>query len=124
NSRIQDKGNELMILDLAKTDHRVFVGKIASCLKGDLALDPSQLPDHHNCRFGKWYFGEGMQMCGNLPSFKAVNDPHVRIHALAKEAVSAHNSGDKLKAERLYKEMENISDQIGSLLDGIKRECK
>ncbi|MFZ6007520.1 MAG: methyl-accepting chemotaxis protein [Nitrospirota bacterium] len=118
------KGSELMILDIAKTDHRVFVGKIASCLKGDTTLDPSQLPDHHNCRFGKWYFGEGMQMCGNLSSFKAVDEPHARIHAMAKEAVSACNAGDKLKAERLYKEIENISDQIGSLLDGIKRECK
>jgi methyl-accepting chemotaxis protein len=118
------KGSELMILDLAKTDHRVFVGKIGACLKGDASVDPSQLPDHHNCRFGKWYFGEGMQMCGNLPSFRAIDEPHARIHALAKEAVSACNSGDKIKAERLYKEMENISDQIGSLLDGIKRECR
>ena len=118
------KGSELMILDVAKSDHRVFVGKIASCLKGDTSLDPSQLPDHHNCRFGKWYFGEGMQMCGNLSSFKAVDEPHAKIHALAKEAVSACNAGDKLKAERIYKELENISDQIGSFLDGIKRECK
>ncbi|MDI6728800.1 MAG: methyl-accepting chemotaxis protein [Thermodesulfovibrionales bacterium] len=118
------KGSELMILDVAKTDHRVFVGKIGACLKGDTTLDPSQLPDHHNCRFGKWYFGEGMQMCGNLSSFKAVDEPHAKIHALAKEAVSACNSGDRLKAERIYKEMENLSDQIGSLLDGIKRECK
>lgn len=118
------KGSELMILDVAKTDHRVFVGKIASCLNGDLTLDPSQLPDHHNCRFGKWYFGEGMQMCGNLPSFRAIDEPHAKIHALAKEAVSACNAGDKARAERLYKEMENISDQIGSLIDGIKRECR
>ncbi|HAK89748.1 MAG TPA: chemotaxis protein [Nitrospiraceae bacterium] len=118
------KGSELMILDLAKTDHRVFVGKVGACLKGDAVLDPSQLPDHHNCRFGKWYFGEGIQMCGSLSSFKAVDEPHAKVHALAKEAVSACNSGDKSKAERIYKEMEDISDQIGSLLDGIKRECK
>jgi methyl-accepting chemotaxis protein len=118
------KGSELMILDLAKTDHRIFMGKIGACLKGDTTLDPSQLADHHNCRFGKWYFGEGMQMCGNLPSFRAIDEPHARIHALAKEAVSACNAGDKAKAERLYKEMENISDQIASLLDGIKRECR
>ncbi|MCL4456827.1 MAG: methyl-accepting chemotaxis protein [Nitrospirae bacterium] len=117
------KGSALMILDVAKSDHRVFVGKIASCLKGDTSLDPSQLPDHHNCRFGKWYFGDGMQMCGNLSSFKAVDEPHAKIHALAKEAVSACNSGDKSKAEMIYKEMEDLSDQIGSLLDGIKREC-
>lgn len=63
-------------------------------------------------------------MCGNLSSFKAVDEPHAKIHALAKEAVSACNAGDKIKAERIYKEMEDISNQIGSLLDGIKRECK
>ncbi|BCB95353.1 hypothetical protein JZK55_02750 [Dissulfurispira thermophila] len=118
------KGSELMILDLAKTDHRIFIGKIGACLKGDTTLDPSQLSDHHNCRFGKWYFGEGKEMCGNLPSFRAIDEPHARIHALAKEAVAAYNSGDKLKAERIYKEMEDISDQIASLLDGIKRECR
>jgi methyl-accepting chemotaxis protein len=118
------KGSELMILDLAKTDHRVFVGKVNSHLKGDMSLDPSQLPDHHDCRFGKWYFGEGMQMCGNLPSFRAIDEPHAKIHAMAKEAVSAYNAGDRSKAERLYREMESISDEIGSLLDGIKRECR
>lgn len=116
------KESELMILDIAKNDHRIFVGKIASCLKGDMKLDPSQLPDHHNCRFGKWYFSEGMQKCGTLPSFKSLDGPHAKIHSLAKEAVSAYNSGDRLKAETIYKELEDISSQIGSLLDGIKRE--
>ncbi|MBI3593136.1 MAG: CZB domain-containing protein [Nitrospirae bacterium] len=122
-SGFKTKGNELMILDLAKTDHRVFVGKIAAYLKGDIKLDPSQLPDHHSCRFGKWYDVEGKEKCGNLPSYKSIDAPHERIHILAKEACSALASGDKDKAERIYKEMENISDQIGSLLDGIKREC-
>lgn len=118
------KGSELMILDLARTDHRVFVNKVGACLKGDATLDPSQMPDHRTCRFGKWYLGEGKQMCGNLQSFKEVDGPHERIHALAKEVVAACNSGDTSKAERIYKEMENISETIGSLLDGIKRECR
>ena len=118
------KGSELMILDLARTDHRVFVNKVGACLKGDATLDPSQMPDHRTCRFGKWYLGEGQQMCGSLQSFKEVDGPHERIHALAKEVVAACNSGDTSKAERIYKEMEDISERIGSLLDGIKRECR
>lgn len=123
-SGFKTKGSELMILDLAKTDHRVFVGKINSHLKGDVKLDPAQMPDHHTCRFGKWYDGEGKQMCGTMSSYKAVDVPHERIHTMAKEAVAAFNAGDKEKAQRLYKEMEDVSDQIVSLLDGIKRECK
>jgi methyl-accepting chemotaxis protein len=116
-------GGKLMILDTAKSDHRVFVGKIASCLKGDIPLDPSQLPDHHNCRFGKWYFSEGQQMCGSLSSFKNLDGPHAKIHAMAKDAVAAFNAGDKAKAEGLYREIEDISDEIASLLDGVKRDC-
>lgn len=116
------KGNELMIVDLAKTDHRVFVGRISSCLKGDVRLDPTQLTDHRTCRFGKWYDSEGKHLCGDLPSYKTIAGPHERIHSLAKEAVAAHNSGDQKKAEQIYKEMEAVSAQIGNLLDSIKRE--
>ncbi|MBF0560188.1 MAG: CZB domain-containing protein, partial [Nitrospirae bacterium] len=113
------KGSELMILDIAKTDHRVFMGKIGSCLKGDATLDPSKLPDHHTCRFGKWYDSEGKRLCGTLQSYKAVDMPHERIHAMAKDAVKAYNAGDRAKAGQIFHEMEGLSDQIGSLLDGI-----
>jgi len=117
------KGGELMILDTAKSDHRIFVGKIASCLKGAAPLDPSKLPDHQNCRLGKWYFSEGKKMCGTLPSFKALDEPHAKIHAMAKDAVAACNAGDKARAEGLYRQLEDVSEEIVSLLDGIKREC-
>jgi len=118
------KGSELMILDIAKTDHRVFIGKVGACLKGDQKLDPSQMPDHRTCRFGKWYLGDGQQLCGRLQSFKEVDVPHAKIHTLAKEAVAACNAGDKAKAERIYREMEDVSDQIVSLLDAVKHECR
>jgi methyl-accepting chemotaxis protein len=118
------KGGEFLILDLAKTDHRVFMGKIHACLGGSMQLDPAQLPDHHTCRFGKWYYDQGVQMCGALPSYKAVEEPHAKIHAMAKDSLRALYSGDRQKAERIYHEAEDISDQIVSLLDGIKRECR
>ncbi|MBF0329054.1 MAG: CZB domain-containing protein [Nitrospirae bacterium] len=117
------KGSELMILDLAKTDHRTFMNKIGACLKGDLRLDPEQLPTHHTCRFGKWYDDQGKQMCGTLPSFKAVDNPHEKVHLMAKEILRLHYAGDTKRAEKLFKEAEDTSDEIVSLLDGIKREC-
>jgi methyl-accepting chemotaxis protein len=118
------KESELMILDLAKGDHRTWVNKIASCLNGDVTLDPSKLSDHTTCRLGKWYYSEGRQRCGNQPSFKALESHHQKIHAVGKEIISAYNSGDKLKAGRLFKEMEEVSHKIIDLLEGIKRECK
>ncbi|MBA4373618.1 MAG: chemotaxis protein [Thermodesulfovibrio sp.] len=122
-SGFRTSGSELMILELAKADHRLFVEKIASCLSGDTSLDPGQLPDHHTCRFGKWYDNEGVKTCGSLPSFKAVDAPHDRIHALAKEAVAACNAGNKIKADTIFKNIEDASEQIVRLLEGLKREC-
>ena len=112
-----------MMLDTSKTDHRVFVGKISACLKGDISIDPASLPTHHTCRFGKWYDTEGTTKCGSFASFKSVERPHERIHALAKEAVSSLRAGNKQKAWDTYREIENLSEEVGSLIDGIKREC-
>jgi methyl-accepting chemotaxis protein len=116
-------GAEMMVLDISKTDHRLFVNKVRSCLKGEISLDPLQMPDHHTCRFGKWYDTEGKDRCGALSSYAAVSPPHEKIHHLAKEAVAAHRSGDKEKAHKLLINVEETSHVIMGLLDALKREC-
>jgi len=116
------EGGQMIMCDTARLDHRLFVGKVSAHLKGHMKLDPSKLPDHHTCRFGKWYESLGRELCGNLPSYKRLDAPHERIHALAKDAVSAYNAGDKEKAVRIYGEMETVSKQITDLLENIKRE--
>lgn len=116
--------SQFMIIDLAKTDHRVFVGKVGACITGSITLDAGGLPDHRNCRFGKWYMDEGQKLCGHLASFKAIDEPHAKIHALAKEAIAACNRGEKAKAEELYRQLENLSNHIIILLDNLKRDCQ
>lgn len=113
-------GSELMILDVAKSDHRIFVAKIGSCLHGDMSLDPAALPDHHTCRFGKWYDTEGVEKCGNTLEFKSIEAPHARIHSLAKEAVTAHSRGDESRAQQIYAELESVSHDIANKLDTLK----
>ncbi|WP_052263280.1 methyl-accepting chemotaxis protein [Geobacter pickeringii] len=113
----------LLMLELAKTDHRIFVNKLGSCLNGGKKIDVGQIPDHHTCRFGTWYDGEGKTLCGAAPSFRAIDAPHERIHALAREAATACNSGDKARAGKIYEEMEEISGTIVTLLDHIRNEC-
>ncbi len=120
--RFKTTGSELMILDLAKVDHRVFVGKIAACLQGDVQLEPDKLSDHHNCRFGKWYDGEGSENCRNLHSFRSINVPHEAIHAIAKEVVKANRAGNDKQAKELYGQMEKVSQEIGTQLDLLKLE--
>ena len=117
------EGSQLIMCDTARIDHKMFVAKISAHLKGKIKVDASQLPDHHTCRFGKWYDTLGHELCGNLPSYKTINRPHEKIHALAKDAVSTYSSGDKEKAARIYEEMEVISKRITDILENIKMEC-
>lgn len=116
------EGGHLIMCETARLDHRMFVAKISAHLKGTLNLDASKLPDNHTCRFGKWYDTIGRELCGNLPSYRTIQTPHERIHALAKDAVSAYNAGDKEKAAKIYGEIEVISKQITDLLENIKKE--
>ncbi|HEX8949315.1 MAG TPA: methyl-accepting chemotaxis protein [Dissulfurispiraceae bacterium] len=121
---VRTKGGAVVMLELAKSDHRGFVGKVASCLKGENPMDLSKMPDHHTCRFGKWYYKEGGDICGDMDTFKAIEPPHEKIHRLAKEAVAAFQAGNTTKAEQFYQEMVPVSKQITDLLDTIKKECE
>lgn len=116
------QGGELIVLDLAKSDHKMWVNRISASLKGDGRLDPSQLADHTTCNLGKWYYGEGAQRCGQLPGFQSLEAPHQKIHAIGKDVVLASQGGDTAKAERLFKKMEEASQQVIELLDSTKRE--
>jgi methyl-accepting chemotaxis protein len=122
-SGFKTKGSELMILDLAKSGHKIFMTKLSGFIKGKSTLDISQMKDHYSCSFGKWYYGEGKGLCGNGTNFKAIETPHEKIHSLAKDAVMACNSGDRGKAEKIYGEMDGVFESMVNLLDGIRREC-
>jgi methyl-accepting chemotaxis protein len=117
------KGAELMILDRARTDHLLFMEKIQSHLRSEISVDPATLPDHHSCRFGKWYDGDGKRLCGTMASYRAIDQPHARIHALAKSAVSDHNAGKNGQAQQTFVEMKKLSEAIASRLQEMKREA-
>lgn len=114
--------SDVLILEIAKNDHRAFVNRIRAATHGELQLNASAVANHHQCRFGKWYDTAGKELCGHLGSFKAIDTPHERIHSLSREAVAAANSGDRLKAEHLIAQVEELSYKIVDSLSAIKRE--
>lgn len=122
--RFKTAESELFILELAKGDHRRFVDMVEDVVKGYKTMESSALSTHTTCRFGKWYSAEGRQMCGSLPAFRAIDPPHEKIHAIARDAVEAANRGDKDRAETIVREMKQISGQIVNMLDQIGREAR
>jgi len=121
---LKTKGNALLILNLSKNDHRLFVSRIRSAVHGRSKIDPHALATHETCRFGKWYHGEGRDVCGSLSAFRDIEQPHQRIHAIAKDAVAAYNGGDHHKAQKLFDEVEKISHVIVDKLAQIAHQSE
>ena len=122
-SGVRTRGGAVIMIEIAKNDHRGFLQKISGCISGAAAVNASQLPDHHSCRFGKWYYREGTDICGDMPTFRQIETPHELIHQLAKDAVSAAAAGDKGKAELAFRQLQGTSGQMIGLLDKLKGEC-
>ena len=120
---VKTKGGAVVMIELAKSDHKAFVQKIASSLEGNTVLTSAQLPDYHSCRFGKWYYNGAQAVCGDMRSFRQVEGPHEMIHRLAHDAVACHARSDQDGADRAFKKLQETSEQMLGLLDRIKEEC-
>lgn len=120
---VKTRSGALVMIHIATNDHKNFVGKIHSHLANEARLEPDKLPNHQTCRFGKWYYSQGREICGNLPSFGRIEPVHEKVHKVAKEAVAKTNSGDAGGANRLFKELETASGDMINLLAELKKEC-
>ncbi|WP_444550854.1 CZB domain-containing protein [Candidatus Magnetomonas plexicatena] len=115
------RNSELLILDLAMTDHRLWVNRISFCIKGGEHIDPNTLLDHTMCRLGKWYYSDGKELCGQMHCFGNMEQPHKKLHALGKEIVSVYNSGNSIRAHQMFVELENLSKSIIAALQETKQ---
>jgi len=121
--RFKIKESNTLIINKAKNAHLIFTGKIRAHLDGAAKVDPSTLPDHHGCMFGKWYDGMGTEHCGHLQLFKDIVPPHAKVHELGKAAIVACNAGDRARAAALCEEMVQNSTTLLGILEQLERQC-
>lgn len=117
---IKTKGTRAMVIDLSKTDHRIWVEKVQEHLHRGDVLEQDQLTDHFGCRFGKWYYGEGKNIAGHLPVFKKMEEDHAAIHRLGRESVKLKDDGKEEEAENKYEEMFAYSQSMMEMLDELQ----
>ena len=104
---------------VAKSDHMLWKKRLTEMLLGRTELRINEVTDHHNCRFGKWYYSEGMQMYGSLPAFRAIEEPHQRIHDTAKRVVELYHAGNKTEAEKLIDVLAEPTARVLEHLDTL-----
>jgi len=113
-----------MMLQSAQEDHKDFVSRIiAESHKDQQALPPDAVPDHHQCRLGKWYDGIGQAAFGALAAFRALEAPHAQIHTTARQLLQAVHAEQRDQVARLAasltEQQDVILDRLQSLSDAI-----
>ena len=112
------------LLRSAEEDHRNFVIQVLAEVDAESpALRAADVPDHHQCGFGKWYDGRGRASHGDMPAFGAIDAPHARMHATAGELLRAAHEGRRPRARELTADLllqqQALVDALRGLGDGL-----
>jgi len=99
-------------LHAAKAAHMQWRAR-AQALVAGISADKDHVPVMYtDCKFGKWYYGEGQKL-SNFPAFRGLEDPHEQLHLVYMEIFKHlfgpdHRSGwSKLfGTKRAYREQE------------------
>ena len=112
----------LMNIDSARNEHKIFVRNILSEMSERASA--SELPEHHQCMFYRWYEGIGREFFGQLPVFRDVENPHALLHHTAKAIRAALQAGDRDEALRQGTEVSRIEQEFLNKLDAISNAIR
>lgn len=106
---------------LAKADHVIWKKRLADMAIGRATLKADELADHHSCRLGKWYYGDGSLAMRNHRAFGPLEKPHALVHDHGKRAAKLFADGDLAGALREISLVEEASVDVLRLLDDLSR---
>ncbi|WLR57378.1 CZB domain-containing protein [Mesobacillus subterraneus] len=110
------------LIQLSITDHLLWRWRVYNIILGFEHLTEADVASHTTCRLGKWYYGAAEKVIGDDPAFKKLEQPHIRIHELARRAVKEVNNGDREKAEHTLQEMGEASREVVSLMNELRNK--
>lgn len=127
-SVIQDKTKQVsheMFVNLAKLDHIVFkLGGYETVFKNN---QDGKFSSHVDCRFGKWYSGDGKATYGKTASFSKVDVHHKAVHDYVKNIPGYIKGGLIENSDEIitaFKGAEKNSHELFDLLDSMMDEVK
>jgi methyl-accepting chemotaxis protein len=110
------------LVALTKSDHLAFVKKVVDAVEARIKVPPASLATAHHCRLGRWYDNVSDPITRALGSFKALNEPHHKVHDSGSRALTALANDDLPKAERGVAAMREASSRVLLCLDAFGRE--
>lgn len=108
------------LIQLSITDHLLWRWRVYNMILGFEKLTENDVASHINCRFGKWYYGLAEGLISHDPAFKKLEQPHIRVHELARKAVKEVNEGNQVTAEQTLQELGEASKEVISLMNELR----
>lgn len=111
--------NPRSVCEMTKIDHMLFRKRTVDAVvnKGDWRS--SAVPDHHNCRLGKWYAAQKGNPIASLPAYSALEAPHERVHSVARQALLHHEAGQVDEALKALDQLYDHSQDVLRALDAM-----
>ncbi|MDD5213579.1 MAG: methyl-accepting chemotaxis protein [Candidatus Gracilibacteria bacterium] len=112
---------------LVMIDHIVFK---ANFYKSMYSLKMvTNFGDHHNCRLGKWYSGEGQKLFGKTKIFSQMEKPHSVVHDMVIQSVECLTDAETCIVNRDFiaenaRKMEIASAELFELFPKMLEEAK
>ncbi len=117
--QLYDAKSDRSLCEIAKVDHILFKKKVTDAVMGRIEMVSSDIPDHHNCRLGKWYDTLSLPHITSAPAFKEIAIPHETVHSAAKRALDAANAGQIQDSYAAVEEMNQAGTKVLGVLDRL-----
>ena len=111
------------LLVRAKSDHLLWRMRVQNMVEGKETLHAADISTHTECRFGHWYQNPANRH-KEMAAFKALEEPHRRVHELARQAAEAYQAGNHKAAKQLFGALKKSSIKVLALLDTLIRDTK
>jgi methyl-accepting chemotaxis protein len=89
-----------------KSSHLKWRIKLESLINGRKSVGTEEFSDHHECDFGKWYYGPEGQKFKDFPLFSKIGQLHEKVHSYARQIVERVNRGEREQIPSLITELE------------------
>jgi methyl-accepting chemotaxis protein len=114
----------IALVEAARNDHLQFCRRLNDVLAGRITATPDGLPDHHQCRLGKWYDTVPRPEVRRSPTFAAVARPHAALHDAARRALRQSTAGQSVAAVQSLAAMTQASETLLAVLDRLAGELR
>ncbi len=106
-------------IELANLDELSLKFVVYNHLLSDQAQPIPQLPSERDCRFGRWYYGEGNRDIQALDCFRQIERPHTAVHAQGQAALNAFAENALETALRHLGQMEDANLEVMRIVTAV-----